>query len=543
LVTLSIHAFQAFPPTRNKYFDSGKLENIVVIRFLDIHHTKLKKIMDSQMNEKHEKTEITASGMTETLSGNNASGMLRWNNRRILFRLLAVVLVIVVLGVGIPIYIYLRTHVSTDDAFIEGHIIPISPRVAGHVAVVHVNDNQRVKAGDLLIELAPQDFEAQLKAAEANLTAARASYQTSQINVDLTTVTATSSLDEAQANMVAANAQVETAQATASAVASQREQARAQLDSARAALAQAKAEVASAEAAHQRDVLDLQRAQELVKSNVISKQELDHALAVEKMSSAELTAAEKKVQTQLAVIQQAEAGLKAAEDNLRQAQAQVSARQAQMEESRARLKSARSAPKQVEQSRSRAEAAKADIERAQALVEQARLNLSYTRITAPADGFVTEKAVEPGAYVLVGQSLMTIVPSDVWVLANFKETQLTRMHPGQPVKVVVDTYPGVVFQGHVDSIQHGTGARFSLLPPENATGNFVKVVQRLPVKIVFDRREQLERYLLAPGMSVVPKVNVGVPGRVEISNKIPSGVSSFKTSANAQSNTRSSQKH
>jgi len=167
---------------------------------------------------------------------------------------------------------------------------------------------------------------------------------------------------------------------------------------------------------------------------------------------------------------------------------------------------------QVAQSSSRAEGSKADAEKARAEVAQATLNLSYTKIIAPADGYVTKKNVEPGAFVQVGQSLMAIVRPNVWVTANFKETQLTHMHPGQPVTVSVDTYPDATFHGRVDSIQRGTGARFSLLPPENATGNFVKVVQRIPVKIVFDRPEELAKYRLVPGMSVVPEVNVKAEG-------------------------------
>jgi membrane fusion protein (multidrug efflux system) len=206
--------------------------------------------------------------------------------------------------------------------------------------------------------------------------------------------------------------------------------------------------------------------------------------------------------------QRAEAALRAAEDNVRQAQAQVNARQAQLEEANARLRSARSAPVLMAQSHSRAEASRADVEKARAEVEQATLNLSYTKIHAPTDGHVTKKNVEPGVFVQEGQSLMAIVPSNVWVTANFKETQLTHMRPGQPAKVSVDTYPDVIFHGHVDSIQRGSASRFSLLPPENATGNFVKVVQRIPVKIVFDRPEELAKQLLVPGMSVVPEVHI-----------------------------------
>ena len=308
--------------------------------------------------------------------------------------------------------------------------------------------------------------------------------------------------------MAAAEAMVQNARALAAAAKGQQGEAQAQVAFAKAALAQAQAETLAVEAKYKQAALDLKRYQEMARSKSISPQQLDHAVTDERMAAADLNAAKSKVATQQSLLKRAEAALKAAEDNVRQAQAQVAARQAQLEQAKARLASARSAPVQVAQSSSRAEASKADAEKARAEVEQAALNLSYTRIYAPAAGHVTKKNVEPGVYVQVGQSLMAIVPPKVWVTANFKETQLTHMRPGQPVKISVDTYPDQTFHGRVDSIQRGTGARFSLLPPENATGNFVKVVQRIPVKIVFDRPEELAKYRLVPGMSVVPEVNV-----------------------------------
>lgn len=433
--------------------------------------------------------------------------------RQIMLKAVMVLIVVAGCVIGIHFYLHARGHESTDDAYIAGHIIAISPRVATHVAKVHVDDNEWVKAGDLLVELAPEDFAARLGAAQAALEAAQATFQSSRIDVDLTTVTATSANDEAGANVETARALLETAQALAAASASQRDQARAQIESATAALAQAEAEVDAAKAQQQRDALDLGRNRKLAGSGAVSQQELDHALASERMSSANLAAAEKKVQTQRAMVRQAEASLKAAEDNMRQAGAQVSARKAQLGESQARLKGARTATQQVAKSQSQTKVTQAEIDKARAEVEQARLNLSYTRIYAPTDGFVTAKAVKPGSYVQVGQSLLAIVPHELWVVANFKETQLTRMRPGQPVTITVDAYPGVPFSGHVDSVQHGTGAAFSLLPPENATGNFVKVVQRVPVKIAFDPSGQSQRYLLVPGMSVVPEVNIAAPAR------------------------------
>jgi membrane fusion protein (multidrug efflux system) len=215
----------------------------------------------------------------------------------------------------------------------------------------------------------------------------------------------------------------------------------------------------------------------MVEAGAVSRQEYDHARAQAAVSKAKLLSARKKIDTQSAQIRQAVASAQAAQDELLQARAVVEKRRAEASE-------------------------------AEAQVRQAELDLSYTRITAPCAGYVTKKSVEPGAYVQVGQQLLAVVGSDVWVVANFKETQISGMKPGQPVDIEVDAYPDVVFRGRVDSIQRGTGSRFTLLPPENATGNFIKVVQRVPVKIVLDRQNGSAGYLLAPGMSVIPDVNL-----------------------------------
>jgi membrane fusion protein (multidrug efflux system) len=427
--------------------------------------------------------------------------------RRLLTRA-AVGLLAAGLAIGIPYYLHAISHESTDDAFIDGHIISISPRVAGHVAKVYVSDNQSVAAGDLLVELDPRDFQARLDAARAALNAADAASRSRDIDVRLTSITSAAGLDEAQQAVAAAKAMVQNARALAEAAKGQYSESQAQVAFAKAALAQAEAETLAVEAKHQQAALDLKRYQEMARSNTVSPQQLDHAVTDERMAAADLNAARSRVATQQSLLKRAEAALKASEDNVHQAEAQTAARQAQLEQANARLTSAQSAPVQVAQSSSRAEGSKADAEKARAEVEQAALNLSYTKIYAPAAGHVTKKNVEPGIFVQVGQSLMAIVPPKVWVTANFKETQLTHMRPGQPVTVSVDTYPGETFHGRVDSIQRGTGSRFSLLPPENATGNFVKVVQRIPVKIVFDRPEELAKYLLVPGMSVVPEVDV-----------------------------------
>jgi len=462
----------------------------------------------TQTAENNDKTPEGEDSAPEMRTSGNARRPL---HRKLIWVVAAGVLV-AALVFGIPYYRYFMSHESSDDAFIDGHIVAVSPRVTGHVARVYVTDNMEVKAGDLLVELDPADYQVRLDAAQAALEAALAADRSRNFDVDLTTITATAGLSEAQADVKAAKASVETARAQAAAAARQRDQADAQLDLSIAALDQAKAEADSVVARHQRDSMDLKRYREMAQTQTVSEQDLDHAVAAEQMSRADLVAAQKKIQTQQAIVRQAGAAQKAAEDNLRKANSQVVTYQAQLDQSEARLTDARSAPKKVQQSRSLADVSRADIARARAGAAQARLNLSYTKVFAPTDGYVTKKAVEPGIFVQVGQPLMAIVRPDVWVTANFKETQLTRMRPGQPVEIKVDAYPDIALHGHVDSIQRGTGSRFSLLPPENATGNYVKVVQRVPVKIVFDSNAETRKVLLAPGMSVIPEVNIASAG-------------------------------
>jgi len=370
-------------------------------------------------------------------------------------RIPAMIAISIIVIVGLVFYIRGFSYESSNDAFIDGDIVPISARVSSNVNKVYVAANQRVKSGDLLVELAPEDFQVRLDLTQAELEAAKAVNQSDIINIDLTTISSTADLDSA----------------------------RAEFDYASASLAEAESDLKALEAHHQQDKTDLARYREMHDS--ITVQQLDHAESAEKVSAADVESAQRKVKAKQAMVRQAEVA----------------------------LNTAKSAPQRIEQTRARADVSSADIHKAMAAVEQAKLNLSYTKIYAPCDGYVTKKNVEPGAYVQVGQSLMAIVSPEVWVTANFKETQLTHMRPGQSTTISVDAYPGVEFAGHVKSIQHGTGTRFSLLPPENATGNYVKVVQRIPVRIVFDDYDQTQRYLLAPGMSVVPEVNIKAKGQ------------------------------
>jgi membrane fusion protein (multidrug efflux system) len=423
--------------------------------------------------------------------------------------LLAVAVVSLSLGVvfGVPYYDYLMTHEWTDDAFIEGHLIPISSKVPGRILRIYVTDNQEVRKGELLAEIDPRDYVARLAQARAALQAATARQTAAQINVDVTQVTTDAAVTQAAAGVEAAKAAVQTAQMRVAAARSQLDQARSQVAVALANVEQARAQVAAAEAEATRAHSDLTRMQELHRRNQVAQQDLDHAVADAHTAKAQLDAARKKVTAAEAQVAEARAAQQVAADNLRQAEALVAQERARLSEALGRLAAANAAPHQVAVSRSQAALASAEVEQARAAVAQAELDLSYTKISAPEAGRVTRKVAEEGAYVQVGQALMVIVPDDVWVVANFKETQLAHIRRGQAVEITVDAYPGKVFKGHVDSIQAGTGARFSLLPPENATGNFVKVVQRVPVKIVLDDPPD-PQHLLGPGMSVVPVVKL-----------------------------------
>jgi len=284
-------------------------------------------------------------------------------------------------------------------------------------------------------------------------------------------------------------------------------QAGATVNTAQANLQQAQAQVNAAQAEVVRAEADVARYQELYNKDEVSRQRLDQAVATAKTADAQLRAAVDKVAAAQSQVSEMLAAHDASAENARKAQAQIAAAQAQVQEAQGRLAQANTGTQQVAVSEAQAQSAGASIEQLQAAVAEAELELSYTKIYAPDTGSVTHKSVEPGALVQSGQPLMAIVPGNVWVTANFKENQIGRMQPGQPVEIVVDTYPDKTFKGHVDSIQAGTGSRFSLLPPENATGNYVKVVQRVPVKIVFDEPPD-PRHMLAPGMSVVPEVKV-----------------------------------
>jgi membrane fusion protein (multidrug efflux system) len=422
----------------------------------------------------------------------------------------------VAIGVGVAYYLYSLSYEATDDAFVDGHVIPVSARTAGHVAKVYVTDNQWVKQGDLLAELDPRDYEARLAAAEAALLAAQAGRKSRAFGGDVIEITSSAGVDEASAGVEGAKAAVETARAAVATAKSQQAQAQAQVAAVQASLKQAEADLLAAEARKQRASAFLKRIQALVPEHAASQDSLDEAFAADRVADADVGAVRQRIVAQEAAVRQAEAAVAAAESGVRQAESGVAARLAAQGNAEAQFAGSKSAPKQVAQGHSQTDAAEAEVFRAEAEAKQARLNLSYTKIYAPISGHVTRKGVEIGTHVQTGQPLLALVDPDVWVVANFKETQLARMQPGQPVTVTVDSRPGVKLVAHVDSVQRGSGARFSLLPPENATGNYVKVVQRVPVKIVFDDVAQIEQYGLGPGMSVVPTVKVNEPGKPSI---------------------------
>jgi membrane fusion protein (multidrug efflux system) len=356
---------------------------------------------------------------------------------------------------------------------VDGHIAPISAKISGSVFEVLVTHNQHVKAGQILVRLDPRDYQARVDQARAALAVAEAQANAAHVGVPLKRATTASGASGAAAQLAAAEAEQERSRVAAQ-------------QAATSGIAVAQANVAQAEANNQKAQADLERMRPLAAREEISRQQFDAYEAAARVAAAQLNAA----QQQVAAAEQAASKSRAEEQTAR---ARVEAARAALEESQANRQ-------QVDVTAAQAQSASAAVLQARANVEAAELQLSYCTITAPLDGVVTQKSVEPGQIVSPGQGLMAIVPlKDVWVTANFKETQLAQVRPGQRAEIKVDTY-GRKIAGRVDSIAGATGARTSLLPPENATGNFVKVVQRIPVKIVFDQLPA--DVILRPGMNV-----------------------------------------
>ena len=358
---------------------------------------------------------------------------------------------------------------STDDAQVNGHVMPLSARINGYVLEVPVMEGQLVHAGDLLVTIDPKDYKIALEQARATFEEAQANAASSRINVPITSVTALSSVDSASTAVANADAGVEAAEQN--------------LESAKAVLEQSDANAAKTDA-------DLVRYEQLVAKEDISHQQYDSSVAAAKANRSGVVSGRANVQ--------------AAEQAVHQAQGKLL-------QARADLRSAQTAPQQISMTFAKADAADAQARERKAELDQAALNLSYTVVRSPVTGIVGKKTVEVGQNVAIGQELVEVVPlDDVWVTANFKETQLAHMRPGQPVEIKVDAY-GRTWQAYVTNMGAGTGSVFSLLPPENATGNYVKVVQRVPVRIDFDRSAGPHfnaEGLLKPGLSVEPEVKV-----------------------------------
>jgi membrane fusion protein (multidrug efflux system) len=380
-------------------------------------------------------------------------------------RIFLIAAVIVLLVVGFFVWRYLTSYESTDDAQIDGHLNPISARVSGHVSKLDIEDNQLVQAGAPLLQIDPADYQVALQQAQADYDNAVAQARAAEANVPITSISTQSQVSTAQADVDAARAGISVA--------------RQQLDAARAQQQQA-------EANNTKSQTDLGRYKQLVDKQEISEQQYDQAVASAKASAA---------------------GLEGARAAASAAQHQVTQAEAKLEQAEAELRSSATAPQQLASIKSRAEAAVAAAAMKKSALDQAKLDIQYTQVTAPVAGIVSNRTVEVGQNVQPGQQLMTIIPlteNDLWVTANFKENQLKDMRVGQRVTISVDAL-GHDFKGHVQSIAGASGARFSLLPPENATGNYVKVVQRVPVKITIDPGED-KNHELRPGLSVEPKV-------------------------------------
>jgi len=392
--------------------------------------------------------------------------------RRSPVRYILLGMLVVAVGAGTWAYYHFRDRVSSDDAQVDAHITAIAPKIPGNVVAVLVLDNQPVKAGDVLVRIDPRDYQARVDIARAALLQAESQLHTAQTVVPLTNDTTQSGASGAAAQLADAMAELDRARLSYEQAAS-------------SDIAFVEANVRTKQASNERAQADLARMKPLLDKAEISRLQFDAYQAAARVAESELRAA----QEQVASVQQ-NAGIRKAAVGA--AQSRVSLAQAQVEAALANRK-------QVDVRRAESGTAAAGVASARANLAAAELQLSYTDIVAPVDGVVTRKSVEPGQIVQPGQGLMTIIPlHDVWVTANFKETQLASVHAGQRAEIKVDMY-GRSVDGHVDSISGATGSRLSLLPPENATGNFVKVVQRIPVKILIDQTNGL---VLRPGMNV-----------------------------------------
>jgi membrane fusion protein, multidrug efflux system len=388
---------------------------------------------------------------------------------------------IVVAIVGCGAYFYMSAREETDDAYIDAHISNISSKVAGNVLEVRVNDNEKVKAGQVIVKLDPVDYD--VKVAQYNANVEQAKYQAlaSQSRIGMSAMSAEGQNTQANATVTATEADIESAKSAI---------AQAQTD-----IKQQHARIVEIDAQLQYAKSDFERYKAVFEQRAVKKQDYDKARQAIQVSEAQREGA---VQA-LEMAQQKEI----------QARSQLNQVMQQLKRSHGGVTSALASIKQTDIDRQQYASATANVKKAEADLKQAKLQQSYTTILAPVSGRVGHKAVEVGQHIEVGQVLMAVVQEDPWITANFKETQVGRMHQGQPVEVKIDSFPGQVFKAYVDSMAPASGAKFSMLPPDNASGNFTKVVQRIPVKLIFDEKSMGEyKERISPGMSCIVTVLV-----------------------------------
>ena len=393
---------------------------------------------------------------------------------------LLIPIALILIGGGYAAWNYFSKWESTDDAQVDGHIHPVNARVAGTVTLVNVKENQHVDAGTVLAQLDPRDYQVAVARAQAELAQAKANVIAARAGVPVASSAAGTQITSSEAIAERAKRGVDVAER--------------ELAATQARLNAAQSRVREAQANATKAARDLDRMKQLIAKDEISQQQYDAAVSAADAARA--------------AVETAEAGVVQGQHEIAVAQGRTAQSQAELQQAQAEAQGAKTAPQQVVISQAQSQSAEARVQLAQAALDQAQLNLEYTTIKAPVAGTVSKKTVEVGQVLQTGQPLMSIVPMEnVWITANFKETQLVDMHPGQAASVSIDAFGGRVLRAHIDSISSATGAKFSLLPPENATGNYVKVVQRIPVKLVLDDGQDPEPQL-RPGMSTVVKVQV-----------------------------------
>jgi membrane fusion protein (multidrug efflux system) len=397
------------------------------------------------------------------------------------FKIPLILTSIVVIIVAVAAYIYMSAREETDDAYIDGHISNISSKVAGNVLEVRVTDNEKVKAGQILAKLDPVDYDVKVAQYSANVEQAKYQALASESRIGMSAMSAEGQNTQANATVTATEADIESAKSAI---------AQAQTD-----IKQQQARIVEIDAQLQYAKSDFERYKAVFEQRAVKKQDYDKARQAIQVSEAQREGAMQALQM--------------AQHKEIQARSQLNQVMQQLKRSHGGVTSALASIKQTDIDRQQFASATANVKKAEADLKQAKLQQSYTTIISPVGGRIGRKAVEVGQHIEIGQALMAVVQENPWITANFKETQVGRMHKGQPVEVKIDSFPGHTFKAYVDSMAPASGAKFSLLPPDNASGNFTKVVQRIPVKLVFDEKGLDEyRDLISPGMSCVVTVLV-----------------------------------